>query len=376
MREPDVIFVRMLPSPVPRVMRMVQYAKSRSARVAYVGAHRGKGAADRELVDGVDVVRIGPYVPRLNGRSPGRYVSGLVGFNMAALRLFVAQKPRVIHCSDLETTPAALLYGLLLRIPVIYNIHDNYAERYPIGRTLRGVLNAIEGLAVLLSRVSVVPEAFRRDSLPVWCRRKILIVRNAPKAVEASRPVSGFGRRPTRVTYAGWLDDGRGIRELIQLADENQETIEVHVAGEGSAELEAALSISSVRFHGPLSHAQTLDLFRESDFVAAIYGPARPINRMAAPNKVAEALALGRPIIANTEVLMTCAPEFAGCSVRLPYRDLSLLPALLSEIASEGNEAFELMCHNARSAFEQLYSTEEQERAIAAVYHRAGLSWD
>ena len=40
------------------------------------------------------------------------------------------------------------------------------------------------------------------------------------------------------------------------------------------------------------------------DFSAALYDPIRPINRFAASNKIAEALAVGRPLIINDDSVL------------------------------------------------------------------------
>lgn len=374
MTHPDVIYARMLPRPVPRVARMIRYALSAGLSVEYVGAHREAGLADREIIDDVPVVRIGPYLPSLNGRGFLRYVTGVLRFNLAFLRVLLSRRPRVVHYSDLETVPAALVYRLLSGARSIYNIHDNYAERYAVGRGPRAILNAVEGVAVLLSTVALVPEPFRRDALPRWCRSKILVVRNAPEPLDAAPAHGDFGSRPIRVAYAGWLDDGRGIHELVELANSCRGRIEVRIAGEGSADLVELIEGSAAEYLGSLTHAATLDLFRQSDFVAAIYGPSRPINRMAAPNKLAEALALGRPIVTNTEVLMTAGDDFDECSIRVPYARLSELPQRLEDVGSDGPARYAEMCAAARSTYEALYSWDEQRKAMAQVYHKVGLT--
>ena len=68
--------------------------------------------------------------------------------------------------------PAAIMYSKIFRIPLIYNIHDNLSQRYQLPNALKKILNLIEGIAVLLSNISSVPENFRKTSLPLFCQKK------------------------------------------------------------------------------------------------------------------------------------------------------------------------------------------------------------
>lgn len=373
MSGPDVIFVRMLSHPVPRVTRMIRHARSKGLSAEYVGAYREPGLPEKEITDDVTVVRVGPFLPSFNGRKFLLYFSGVLRFNLALLRVLISRHPRVIHCSDLETVPASLLYRLFSRTRIMYNIHDNYAERYAVGRVLRNVLNAVEGVAVILSTIALVPEPFRRDALPYWCRSKVVVVRNAPEPLEAVTARNDFGLRPIRLAYAGWLDEGRGIRELIEIANACPGRVMLQVAGDGDPLLVKLVEASAAEYLGLLSHAATLDLFRQSDFVVSIYGPSRPINRMAAPNKLAEALALGRPIITNSEVLMTAGSEFDDCSIRVPFDRLSELPARLDEVAIGGPKRYLEMCASARRTYDSYYSWNEQFSAMDDAFEKVGL---
>jgi glycosyltransferase involved in cell wall biosynthesis len=371
----DIVFVRMLAQPVPRVARMIHAAKDRGWRTTYVGAHREPGLAAREMwEDDTTLRRVGPLLPNLNGKGAAQYVYGLLAFNFAVFRVLLKIRPRVVHASDLEAAPAALLWRLVSRARVIYNVHDNYADRYNLPGPVRAVLNRLEGLAVRASTVALVPEPFRRDALPRWCRERIEVVRNAPEPLDVTLPNPDFGQRPIRILYAGWIDAGRGVQELIDLADAHAGLVEVVIAGSGDEELTQRVRESRATYLGYVNYADSLDQMRAADFIAAIYAPTRPINQMAAPNKIAEALALGRPIVTNAEVLMTAGPEFDDCAIRIPFARVTELATALADLRSAGPDEYAAMCDAARKAYDSLYSWQEMSAAMDNVLDSAGVA--
>lgn len=369
----DVVFLRMLSAPVPRVARMMRFAERLGYRTIYLGAHREHGLPGTATIEGLEVQRVGHFTPSHNGRGLARYVGGVVLFNWAAFKKMRRLRPKAVHASDIETMPAALAYRLISRAPIMYNIHDNYAERYNVGVAARSLLNALEGVAILLSSVALVPEPFRREALPRWSREHVHVVRNAPEPISCTPPVSDFGHRPVRVVYAGWIDEGRGIRDLIHLASSFPNHVEVAIAGDGDSALLKEIRDSPVTYLGRLSHEETLKHFAGSDFIAAIYAPTRPINRMAAPNKLAEAMALGRPIIVNSEVLMTANETFSGFALRMAYSEIGNLGPALIDLSHKGPEHFASMCKQSRKAYETGYSWSQLENSMLEVYDKVGL---
>lgn len=370
-------FVRMASRPIPRVGRMMRVAAECGLDPVFLGAFRSEGLAEEDRWEGVRVRRVGRPFPLLNGSRPLTYIWGVVRFNLALVGTLRRMKPRMVHASDVETLPATVLHSWLRRVPLVYNVHDNLADRYVLPRIGRWILNTIEGLGVLCADVAVVPEDFRRDALPAFCRSRVRVVRNSPaepesgsEAESGAEPPRLSGPERVRIFYAGWLDWGRGMRGLLDLARAHP-WLEVTIAGEGEPGILAEVQASPVTYLGFLGHAEILRRTRDTDFVAAFYDPARPINRAAAPNKLAEAFSVGRPVLVNEEVIVAATPEMAGATVRVPYAEIERCAELLRELA-EDPERYAAMCAAARERYEKAYAWSGVREVILRAYEDVG----
>lgn len=349
-----VTFIRMASRPVPRVTRMMQVFADSGFEPVFVGAFREEGLPAEDSWEGWRVLRVGPWFPLLNGRRFWFYLKSVFGFSRALYSKLKELRPGIVHVSDFDAAASALLYGWRHGVPVIYNIHDNLAQRYRVPQFVAGGLNVLEGLAVRGSRIALVPEAFRRAALPAWSRKNVAVVRNTPIDPGYSDPAEMGDEARRRILYAGWLDWGRGLRELMQLVDANP-ALSLAVAGEGDAEVRAsAQERERVQWLGFLDHRQVIDATRSSGFVAALYDPARPINRYAASNKIAEGLAVGRPIVVNSELEIAKSLRGYGCLVEAPYGDVAALNGRLQAVIDDAR-VYDAMSRAARRAYEELF---------------------
>jgi len=364
------VFARLGSRPIPRVLRIARVARELGFEPLFCGAMRDRDLPRDDDWQGMRIRRLGPHFPLLNGRRPWFYLRSVLAYNRDLFRLLRKLRPVIVHASDLETMPAGVAYRLLVGCRLIYNIHDNVAQRYNIPAWLRTVLNLVEGCCVLRADVALVPEEFRRDALPRWCRRKITVVRNTPGEIASSPPEPGNGR--IRVFFGGWLDWGRGLQALLEIASAN-ERVELRIAGEGSEEIVCALRAHPrVHFLGFLDHDAVLEETRGCHVVPALYDPVRTINRFAASNKLAEALAIGRPVLLNAE--MEIARQFSGssCAIVAPYAQIAGTWPSVERLMDDW-PTYIAACAEARREYERRYAWEPVRRAIATALEPALL---
>jgi glycosyltransferase involved in cell wall biosynthesis len=173
------------------------------------------------------------------------------------------------------------------------------------------------------------------------------------------------------VLFAGWLDQGRGLREVITLA--RRGVIQLIVAGEGDERIRDELSSTpNVEYRGFCTHGQIMDLTRECDYVAAFYDPVRRINRYAASNKIAEALAVGRPILTNSELFVASSLQAAEIGVIVPYAGIRSIDEQLSR-HWEDRAAYLATCTRARRLYETDYHSSQVRLATISALNEAGL---
>jgi glycosyltransferase involved in cell wall biosynthesis len=354
-KQDRVAFLRLAARPVPRVLRMMRIARDAGLDVFFVGALRDPRLATQDSWEGFQVFRVGRLFPLVNGRKPWLYLRSVLDCNWGFLAVLRRQQPSIVHASDFEAMPAGVLYRLTRRCRLVYNIHDNLALRYGVPRPLAWCLNALEGLAILLADESIIPEEFRRSNLPRWCRHKVVVVRNLPPD-SGPAPPRPFENGRIRLFYGGWLDWQRGIGALLTLAKEPD--IEIRIAGEGAPEIVDQLKqVASITYLGFVDSKAIIEETRQCHFVPVLYDPARTINRLAAPNKLAEALSIGRPIILNSELEIANMVAGYHCVIDTKYSEAATIAAKLRMMAADAS-AYSMACANARQTYQTHYSWE------------------
>ncbi|MFT4538013.1 MAG: glycosyltransferase involved in cell wall biosynthesis [Planctomycetota bacterium] len=369
----DALFVRLCNRPIPRVLRMMHVARELGLRPLFVGAHREAGLPAKDQWDGWEVHRIGPFFPLVNGTKALLYVWSVFVYGWALFAKLLSCRPAVVHVSDFEVFWPARIYTALTRTPLIYNIHDNLSQRYQCPASAAAVLNMLEGLAAWSATATVVPEPFRRTALPSWCRSNVHVVKNAPFDPGFRPPTARADESRVNVLFAGWIDIGRGIRPLTEMVGKH-EACHLILAGEGDAALvEESASSTRVDYRGYLKNELVITETESCDFVAALYDPVRPINCFAASNKIAEALAVGRPLIVNAEQEIAALLEKHDCAVIVPYAEATTLGPKLAELR-DNQVRYEAMCRRARDLYEEQYAWEIILESSVSLYAAAGVT--
>lgn len=353
----DIVCLRTSPRPVPRIVRFVTVAKELGLTALYLGAKREKGLKVDDEINGIKVRRVGKFYPMLNGKSVLTYVWGSLFFNFSAFKFLVKNKPSIVHVSDIESFLSAFIYKIMYRKKIIYNIHDNFAQRYPLPNGINKILNLIEGVVVVLSDVSMAPEDFRISALPKFCQSKVNVVRNSPMNVDAFECLPINLKDEIVIVYSGWVDSKRGVDSLLRVAD-RIENLKVIVVGEGDPELiELMRRHPQCDFRGYIPYKDSIELLRNAHFVYIHYSPERIINRYAAPNKLSETLAVGRIPIVNSEIVLSQNVLENDCGIVTDYGDENALVDKILKIAND-ELYYSGMCKRARDLYEVEYSWE------------------
>ncbi|MFC1857847.1 hypothetical protein ACFL9U_07420, partial [Thermodesulfobacteriota bacterium] len=199
---------------------MVKVADGLDLESVYLCAKREHGLKDEEIINDIRVMRIGHFYPMLNGKRIVTYLLGMLSFNIAAFGKLRKLRPKIVHVSDIESFLSAIFYRILYGCKIIYNIHDNLAQRYPFPELINTVLNFIEGVAVIMSSVALVPEDFRAKALPRYCCKRVVTTRNTPMDPGYFKPRDIARDKMINIVYSGWIDSKRGVGTLLSAVDQ------------------------------------------------------------------------------------------------------------------------------------------------------------
>ncbi|MEZ5960562.1 MAG: glycosyltransferase [Hyphomonadaceae bacterium] len=232
----------------------------------------------------------------------------------------------------------------------------------------RAPLRAAEQYLYKRVRRVIVPGPSRYDRmLPNYS-----VLRNIPCSADIARALKlKLSRPPGFVVYVnGWLTKSRGA-EMIASAIEQLSHAGISfviAAREEEVELFPAFRSPNCVVLGRISPDQSLAWYRHADVVTAFYDPEIPINRLAEPNKVGDAIAMGTPLIMNHGVAIAEELAKSNCARLCTFSDPASFRNILIELTAPAaldplREGIARIRGNAGS-FEQAFSVVGKELAL------------
>lgn len=221
-----------------------------------------------------------------------------LSFQYAMRRYLRREKFDIVHACDFDTS--FFTYKLVKRIggKFIFDIFDFLCDNRKT--FIQKILVTAQYKIINEADATIICTEERRTQIRGSVPRRICVVHNTPSAEQLVKPVDSItSKRMVRVCYVGILQNGRLLKEIGDFFAEHPE-IEFHIGGFGYLESyfnELSSKCSNIKFYGKISYEKTLELEQSSDIMLAIYDPAIPNHKMAAPNKLYEGLLLGKPLI-------------------------------------------------------------------------------
>ena len=319
-------------SPDPRVARAVSVAEGAGLTTTVVGWDRDGGLPPRSKLGDSTVVRFGRSAP--HGRGLANLV-GLATFQFYLVRQVVARRKALaaIHACDLSTGLTGLLVARMLRVPLIYDVFDYFADGFPVPRRALPWVRRLETWVIEHADATILPSSTRRQQIAPAEPRSLVIVENSPDIGDLPTDLLPT----TDLAYVGILAPHRLLVEVVRLVAERPD-LSLRVAGFGPLEHEiAAISASApnVEFVGKVDHAEALQIQASARALFATYDPALRNHRYSAANKLSEALALGRPIIVCRDTSMDVQVEEYRVGAVTEYEIAAFERALRSTLADE-----------------------------------------
>ncbi len=336
-------------------------------KATIIGWDRGWNLPSREEREGYQIVRIRLPAPFGQGL---RNALGVLRWQRALLAWLLEHRDRyaIIHACDLDTALPSLLVARLFQKPIVFDIFDSYADAYRVG-SFRRPVRWLEGLVVSWSDAVIIADEVRLDQLGGARPRRLVVVYNSPPDVWSKWNAVRNETGKFRIAYVGLLDATRGLFPLLDVMAQRPEW-ELDLAGFGVDEgriVEQARRLPNVRFHGRVHYNQSLRLMAEADVLVATYDPAVPNHRYASPNKLFEAMMLGKPIVVARGTHIDELVEKHGCGIVVPYADTCALDAALGRLASDP-DLRQALGRAGRRAYEAYYHWDQMEARLVSLY--------
>jgi glycosyltransferase involved in cell wall biosynthesis len=314
--------------PDARVRQEALALLSMGCKVRLLAWDRDRKFRESENVEGVEVERV--FLQSTHGRGPTQ----LFFYTLLYLTMLwrgLRTRCDVIHCHDLDTMPLGWVLGLLKRKPVIYDAHESFvemvADRMPgvVARLLFGIEKFLVRRSDLLITVG---ETLRQHFAALGAQRAVVVgnwkrlseYRRTDRENHEFRERAGIPSGSITILCITQLLKNRMIAELVEAAAPFEDVVVV-LAGRGEMQPQVeewARNNPRVKYAGFLHAADVAAWTCACDAVYCGFDTRMPNFRFAAPNKLYEALAAGKPLIAPEAGEIGDILRRSRCGILLP----------------------------------------------------------
>jgi glycosyltransferase involved in cell wall biosynthesis len=275
-------------------------------------------------------------------------------------------RPDVVCAVNEELALLLLPFKGVLFERLICEMYDSLDARLSgAAPLLRGVATAFGSLARRYADRLIVTDENR---LRMIGRHggKTIVIENVPED-----PGCGLARQypvgPIKIWAAGTLDELHGLRQLLE-AVRPLEGVVVVSAGWPYDEFAANEFVRSprVEYQGVVSSRRALELAASCDAVFCYYAPVSANMINASPNKIYDAMAIGRPILVNREVKVAAQVLDDSLGFTSAYDDVESLRAAICRLREIRSDLPEFATRS-RALFSQ-HQWGLQEPKLADLY--------
>ena len=315
--------------PDPRVAREAEALARAGHEVTVICWDRQARFPLQETLSGYRVERI-QHVRTIYGAGV-RQLLHTPRFWRAAIPRAVSFHPDILHCHDLDTLPAGWWLKRRTGARLVYDAHEDYPALMSLylPQPLVTALSWMERWLLRRVDLTITASTVFADKLRARGVNPIITIGNYPSlepfdaiepgAVVAARASLGLGPEDYVVAYIGGFSRNRQLLPLIE-AGRGLPDVQVLLWGDGhqrAAVEQAVQGLSNVRYLGWLPAEQVPLHTRAADVIYYCLLPDYPGAACNAPNTLSNAMAAGRPIIANDVGDLGRIVRETGCGVLL-----------------------------------------------------------
>jgi glycosyltransferase involved in cell wall biosynthesis len=357
-------------APDPRVEKEARCLSGAGYSVSVLGWDRSALLPTRERIDGVEILR---------RRIRAGYARGLMNlvpllrWQVELLLWLICSRGRydLIHACDFDTILPALIYKALFKKKVIYDIFDFYADHLratPQG--IKRLIRSVDLWAIEHADAVILVDDARIVQIAGTHPRRVVVIYNSPEDISyCSIPNQKANVTALNLAYIGLIQLERGLSEVIEVIG-NHPDWTLDLAGFGGDEkiiLEKARELPNVRWHGRIPYRDCIELSAKADVLFALYDPRIPNHRFSSPNKVFEAMMLGKPIVVARDTNMDRIVEQANAGIVVEYGDVAALERAFLRLEKEPDYRLRLG-RNSRRVYEQRYSWNAAKERLLGLY--------
>jgi len=357
-------------TPDPRVEKEAASLVGAGYQVNVIGWDRSAYHPVDEHKDGYKIHRI-PILSHY-GMGLGNFTK-LAKWQVRLLGWLYANRKEydVLHACDFDTVLPCLVMKMIFGKKLVYDIFDFYPDHLrntPLW--VKQTIRRLDYWIINMADAVILVDDARREQIKETRPRRLFIIYNSPQdstynySVHISSLKGGL-----HLTYVGLFQKERGLLEVISLLNRHPEwTLDMAgFGGDEEAIYKACKDIPNIHWHGQVDYDKALHLSSQADVLFATYDPSIPNHRYSSPNKLFEAMMLGKPIIVARDTNMDKIVSENDCGIVVTYGGETELEEALLKLANDPGLR-KWLGENARKAYETNYSWNIMKARLIELY--------
>lgn len=367
----SVVIIRSEPvAPDPRVEKTAQALSRAGANVLVLACDQSGKYPKNELKEGWSIVRFRLGSVNLKG------LANLLSKVLWQIYLVFwlvrhAKEYDIIHACNFDTVLPALIVQKLFSKKVVYDIFDFYADTFNrVGGQLKQTIRNWEISIIRKPDAIILADEKRVSQIAGSKPQKLEFIYNSPPDMKNQlKPMGRPLLSQFHISYVGMLEYRRMLKELIDIVKNHPEW-SLSLAGFGRDEMaikDDISNISNISWYGVVSYQQALELNCAADTLFAAFDPRVPNHQYSSPNKLFEAMMLGKPIIVAKNTAIDDLVGLLNSGVVISYGNSADLEEAINKLASNPSLKMQLG-QNARIAYEQEFSWNRMADRLVNLY--------
>ncbi len=355
--------------PDPRVEKIARAMVIAGYSVRAVGWDRTGELPGEEDRSGLQITRLS--IPAEYGHGMGN-LPQLLRWQAGLLRWLIKNRNTfdIIHACDFDTILPALWVARCYKKRLVYDIFDFYADHLRnTPQWIKKIIRAVDLCVIGKADAVILVDDARREQIKGARPKRLEVIYNSP---EDAGKVAAAQDLPNdyvlSLAYIGLLQVERGLFEVLQILRAHPEW-HLDLAGfGGDAEkiLEQIVGMDNITWHGRVDYEKALGLSGAADVLFATYDPAIPNHRFSSPNKIFEAMMLGKPVVVARNTNMDTIILNTHCGLVVPYGDVLELEKAFQQLQDPAVRL--LLGQNARLAYDQIYGWNRMQQRLLNLY--------
>ena len=362
--------------PDPRVHEEAKVLVEAGYDVTILCWNRGENYPESEILDGIRVRRIN--IPSGYG-TPGDFVKGIVKFYLASLNILKKEKFDIVHANDFDTLPLAIMLKKLHGWKVVYDAHDHYSSMIAdvLPKLITKPVRMMEKMLIKYTDANIA--ATEELGRLIFGTLPFTTIMNAKNLQDYQVPKHKIEELRAKVNpekkflivYIGILKLWTPLPSIIEAVKGMDNTL-LLIGGEGPHKkeiLEMIKGAKNIKYLGWVNKKDIPFYTAISDVIILPSNPDKDYTRVAVANKLMEALAAGKPIIAGKNTAGENIVRECDAGLICMFGDIECLREKIKYLMQHPEER-DRYGKNARKCAEKKYNWEVMRGRLLKLYSK------